>query len=203
MLGYTMHTVPAAVLAQLKKEINQLVSTNFESAIPYNYTLAGAIEKEYRLTESVKVINEYTQTITPYYLEQWNNTRKKHEQYTLSKTTISDLWVNLQRKYEYNPLHLHQGILSFVIWINIPYNLDDERNLPSMQSKTTANLPSFNFRYPDFMSPGGMGIHVIEVDKKYEGKLILFPSCLLHEVTPFYTSDDYRISVSGNISLAA
>ena len=66
MIGYTMHTVPAEVMTQLKKEINQLTNTNFESAIPYNYTLAGAIEKEYRLIESAKVIDEYIQTTNLY-----------------------------------------------------------------------------------------------------------------------------------------
>ena len=110
--------------------------------------------------------------------------------------------MNLQQKYEYNPLHLHQGELSFVIWVNIPYDLEDEKKLPSMRSQTSPNLPSFKFRFPNFMGPGGMGTHIIEVDKSFEGKLILFPSYLLHEVSPFYTSDGYRISVSGNLSRA-
>ena len=204
MIGYTMHTVPSTVLNQVKKEIDQLINTDFKSAVPYNYTLAGAIEKEYRLTESADVINEYLQTITPYHWEQWGDIRNKHRLYALDRSfTFSDLWVNLQQKYEYNPLHLHQGSLSFVIWINIPYELEDEKKLPSMRSGTSPNLPSFKFRYPNFMGPGGMGTHVIEVDKSYEGKLILFPSYLLHEVSPFYTSDGYRISVSGNISPVA
>ena len=201
MIGYTMHTVPGVVLNQIKKEINQLINTNFESAVPYNYTLAGAIEKEYRLTDSVDIINEYLQTITPHHWEQWGEIGNKHKMYVLDKSfTHSDLWVNLQQKYEYNPLHLHQGELSFVIWVNIPYDLEDEKRLPSMRSQTSPNLPSFKFRFPNFMGPGGMGTHIIEVDKSYEGKLILFPSYLLHEVSPFYTSDGYRISVSGNIS---
>ena len=37
------------------------------------------------------------------------------------------------------------------------------------------------------------------VDKSYERKIILFPGDTLHSVSPFYTSDDYRVTVSGNI----
>ena len=28
----------------------------------------------------------------------------------------------------------------------------------------------------------------------------MFPSYVQHEVFPFYTSDDYRITISGNVS---
>jgi hypothetical protein len=31
--------------------------------------------------------------------------------------------------------------------------------------------------------------------------MMLFPSKLKHGVNPFYTSDDYRISISGNIRI--
>ena len=41
----------------------------------------------------------------------------------------------------------------------------------------------------------------IVVDRSYEGVMLIFPAWLQHMVTPFYTSDDYRISISGNIKL--
>ena len=37
------------------------------------------------------------------------------------------------------------------------------------------------------------------IDKTWEGTIVMFPSWLNHSVYPFYTSDDYRISISGNI----
>ena len=39
----------------------------------------------------------------------------------------------------------------------------------------------------------------IPVDKKYEGKMALFPASLNHQVYPFYTSDEQRITISGNV----
>ena len=41
----------------------------------------------------------------------------------------------------------------------------------------------------------------LDVDKSFEGKIIFFPATQMHQVFPFYTSDDYRITVSGNMSL--
>jgi hypothetical protein len=40
------------------------------------------------------------------------------------------------------------------------------------------------------------------VDKEWEGKIALFPAKLNHLVYPFYTSDEPRISISGNIGFA-
>ena len=31
------------------------------------------------------------------------------------------------------------------------------------------------------------------------GSLVLFPATLCHQVYPFFESDDYRVSISGNI----
>ena len=39
----------------------------------------------------------------------------------------------------------------------------------------------------------------LNVDKSYVGKMIMFKSSQVHGVYPFYTSNDYRITVSGNL----
>ena len=39
----------------------------------------------------------------------------------------------------------------------------------------------------------------IPVDKSFEGKMIMFPASQYHAVYPFYTSDEERITVSGNL----
>jgi hypothetical protein len=44
---------------------------------------------------------------------------------------------------------------------------------------------------------------VVPVDKTFEGKMLFFPATLSHSVNPFYTSDDYRISIAGNIGVDA
>jgi len=43
---------------------------------------------------------------------------------------LEELWVNFQKKYEYNPLHDHGGMFSFVIWMKIPTEWRDQHALP-------------------------------------------------------------------------
>jgi hypothetical protein len=54
----------------------------------------------------------------------------------------------------------------------------------------------FAFLYSD--SIGGINPFSIPVDKNMENNVILFPSNFYHMVYPFFSSDGYRISVSGN-----
>ena len=112
---------------------------------------------------------------------------------------LDSLWINFQKKYEYNPPHNHTGVYSFVMWIKIPYELEKEHNYEnSFLSKDKMNS-DFCFQYIDVL--GGIRRFSMEVDKSKEGKMVFFPSPLTHSVHPFYTSDEERISVSGNLSI--
>ena len=44
------------------------------------------------------------------------------------KLRLRDLWVNFQKKHDFNPVHNHKGAVSFVIWMKIPYKHKDEVN---------------------------------------------------------------------------
>jgi len=57
----------------------------------------------------------------------------------------------------------------------------------------------FTFQYININ--GDISTDTLNVDKSFEGKIILFPSKQVHTVFPFYTSNDYRVTVSGNIKL--
>lgn len=105
-----------------------------------------------------------------------------------------DLWVNFQKKHEFNPIHDHSGMFSFVIWMKIPYNHEDEIELPIVKDSNSKNMIG-NFCFLDKLTC----IHSIEMSKNREGHCAFFPSCLQHMVYPFYTSDEERISISGNI----
>ena len=44
--------------------------------------------------------------------------------------------------------------------------------------------------------------NTLPIDKTWEGTMILFKSNLKHQVDPIFTSDDYRISISGNLIMS-
>ena len=118
------------------------------------------------------------------------------------KMIISSLWANFQKKYEFNPPHTHGGVYSFIVFVNVPFNYEREKG------QFNAGAPGSDFHTSKLyflnLSPlnqnqNGIAVTLLDVDKSFEGKIILFPSNLTHGVHPFYTSDDYRITMSGNL----
>ena len=203
MLGYLSCTVPYTVTACLDKEIQEMLDSNFENATSYKNELAGAIENEYMIEKSVPVIEEFIDEVVPNYWKAHKNSElastRHHIRFNENKTR--DIWVNFSKKGDYNPLHTHGGLLSFVLWHKIPYQMEREKNQPNVRDGSLNYAASFSFNYPDFFSKGGVGQHTIEADEKYENTMIIFPSVLQHCVHPFQTTDDYRISVSGNVDV--
>jgi len=47
--------------------------------------------------------------------------------YKACEIELFNLWVNFQKKYEFNPFHMHDGLYSFVLWHKVPYKIDDEK----------------------------------------------------------------------------
>ena len=103
---------------------------------------------------------------------------------------LDDIWVNFQKKAEFQPIHNHSGMFSFVIWMDIPYHSKDEA-----KSDHKGNF--------SFLTASGTSREVkptnIEMSPEMNGYCCFFPSDLCHQVYPFYTSDKDRISISGNI----
>lgn len=183
-------------LAIVKKEIKK-IRNNFSKSKKkaVNDTLAGQIEHEYSLEESVPQLSNL---ILPLVIEFEKKFKYSNilDKFNFKKgIELKQVWVNFQKKYEFNPYHDHGGIMSFVLWIQVPYLHEEENN-------TRTNLPTkgtFQFVYPN--TTGGNSTFQLHVDKTYENTMILFPSTFIHQVYPFYSSNEYRISVSGNIRL--
>ena len=113
---------------------------------------------------------------------------------------LDNMWVNFQKKGEFQPIHNHRGVFSFVIWMDIPYHSKDEGNLPTAKTSNKNHQGgNFSFVFSDG-TRRSVGEHVIEMSPEMNGYCCFFPSDLSHQVYPFYTSDKDRISISGNIS---
>ncbi len=111
---------------------------------------------------------------------------------------LDEPWINLQEKHEFLPVHKHDGVLSYSIWIKVPYEKENERHQKKLKFNNQ-KFYSFQFSYNSVI--GTQCQYDIEVEKKDEGTILLFPAQLNHLVYPFYTSDEYRISISGNVKL--
>ena len=94
---------------------------------------------------------------------------------------LHNLWVNYQKKNQYNPIHVHSGVVSFVIFVDIPYGPEERNN---------------------FYSDGAFQLEkeVLPVDSSWNGTLLMFPSTTNHAVYPFRSTEKERTTVSGNIA---
>ena len=115
------------------------------------------------------------------------------------ETYLNDWWVNYQHEGDYNPLHDHGGIFSFVIWMKIPTDWRDQKKLPRSIHSTSSTVSNFQFVYtkPD----GRITTHTLPMSPNVEGIMIFFPANLKHVVHPFYDCKEERISISGNVSV--
>jgi hypothetical protein len=194
-IGYTLFNFSEEELEPLKSEIHEIEKNNFKGIV-FNHNLAGNIEKQFQLIKCKR----YTQNLLLPKIIEFDkefNYIKSIDILTNNCPLILDgLWVNFQSKYEFNPSHKHSGIFSFVIWIKIPYNIEEEKSNNSSK-RSDYNVPGhFEFSYADIL--GKIRTLIIPTDKKFENFGILFPSNLTHAVYPFFSSDEYRISISGN-----
>ena len=112
---------------------------------------------------------------------------------------LSSMWVNYQKQTEFNPLHDHNGVYSFVIWMKIPTRHFEQNKNPIALRSNYPKLSTFEFRYLNTL--GQIKEFIYEMNPEMEGMMLLFPSKLMHQVNPFYNCDEDRISISGNITL--
>ena len=200
-LGYLVSDVPEDIMATIRSETEEMEKSNFVNCIPYNNRLAGVIKREYSLVKSASKLEKYIPHLAAAYYDNYGGSHGKR--FRLQGPTDDSnekyIWVNFQKKHEYNPPHVHSGDLSYVIYVKIPYTREDEQNNVSTTNSSIQVPGMFCFMYVDQYSQGGIATYSVATDKNFEGKIIIFASSLHHTVYPFYTSDEYRVTVAGNI----
>jgi hypothetical protein len=102
---------------------------------------------------------------------------------------LDTLWVNFSQKHDFNPPHTHSGILSFVIYCQVPKEIFE---VQADSNSQTAGEISFLYGEPISKLQGNE-----YPVKPYENLMFIFPAELKHFV-PTYWVDAERISVSGN-----
>ena len=193
-VGFTEGNIPIEIYQALNQEIVD-IHTNDQGIVRMNSSLAGQITKEYQITESRKLLDPYLEEMGRAFQKKWDYYPKGHPNTDLK---VESVWVNMQKKLEVNALHNHDGTLSFVAWLHLPFKLEDERNMPNCKMSRTKELTStFQFVYSTAL--GTIANCPLFVENGWEGRIVMFPSSLLHIVYPFQTSEDYRISIAGNL----
>jgi len=179
--------------------LQSYIETAKKNPTSMNSTLAGNITKSLMIEDKddwffqtvlIPLISKYREEY-PTYVAGINVLTKP------APFCLSNFWVNFQKQHDFNPPHDHAGVFSFVIWVKIPTDWEEQHALPISANSNLPCASDFEFHYTSML--GDIGYYSYFLDKKSEGGMLFFPAKLLHSVYPFYNCEEERITISGNI----
>ena len=180
------------VSKMMKDEINYFAKN---SKTKYNSMLAGNIEQELIYEMSDQCREELQSFVFDYMDILGEQLQMSHRSNVQPFVYIHPPWINVQKKGEWQPTHVHGGDYSCIIYSKIPKELKDEWMHPNQQGMYPS-AGKIEFRYGENL-PSSRCSMMLEPE---EGEILLFPSWLHHHVYPF-NSDVERISCSANFTL--
>ena len=177
------------------KEIDYLWKCIDNKKGEWRNKLAGNITGSYVLEdENDWFFNQTLHPLIKVYAHEFQNLGENAPMMNVHPYALKAWWVNYQKQHDFNPNHDHNGVYSFVIWLKIPVEFDDQ-NKDNITNNPVRS--GFQFHYQDML--GELRNFTYKLGKEHEGQLLFFPSKLFHQVYPFYNCDEERISISGNI----
>ena len=195
LIGWLETELPKSVMMRLQSYIE----TAKKNPVNHNAKLAGNISTSLTLedkdncffqTSLIPLIGKFDECF-PTYMSNMRILTKD------APYCLSSMWVNFQKEKEFNPLHNHGGVFSFVVWVKIPTDWREQHALPISTNSNKPCASDFEFHYTSML--GDIGKHSYPLDKTSEGQMLFFPAKLMHLVYPFYNCDKERVSISGNI----
>ena len=203
-LGYKLDS-------KMEKYLWQIVKDGKEKNESVKDTLVGNLSNSFRIMDKDNILaEEVLYPLAGYYSYKYNYGLPKapiavDKDFNGLKclnvsVTLESLWANYQYKHEFNPIHNHTGFLSFVIWLKIPYDTEDQEKLSFLEGVHQSNICAGKFQFTFSDLEGKIIQAPLPMDKNLEGTMLIFPSSLHHQVFPFFNTDEERVSISGNIS---
>lgn len=204
--SYTDHINPGVLSFKLTKEDMDMIWGYIKRSAYKGWTfdednnvITSAKHQQWSLYDTTrKFEHEILIPAVNSYVEKWGypiNIKNTH----WPIPEFNRFWCRFSNSSEYQSLHDHQAIWSFVIWMNIPTSWEDEQEGKLGESHPGAS--NFCFCYTD--SVGRIRQQTYKLDRSGEGTMLLFPSDFLHQVYPHFTSEEFRVSVAGDVAISS
>jgi hypothetical protein len=199
--GYTLGKVPTLIMDILRVE-REKHATGDPVSRHMNKNLVGQINKEHDVShlKKIRIVEDFLLHSGQTYVSSFNLPQTPNEVAVLDSDkwgiAIRNIWMNIQEQGEYNPPHMHTGVMSFVIWFEIPYDLQEEKALNN--SKYSNQPANGDFFFHPINTMGQFTSVSMNVGRDKEGVICVFPAKLVHSVSPFFTTDKQRVTFSGN-----
>jgi len=176
---------PTIGKSKLSKKIIKNINEHIDGIIiskknDYSSKLASQIKNEIKLSNifiKKYLSKELIKNIKDYLLK--SGVKKVKE------IKIIDVWVVRQIKYEYNPIHYHEGQLSGVGYLKIPKNMTLNKTIKNKKIKTNGTIDFINGQR-NFLSKS-----IYNIIPRI-GDLIIFPNYLMHTAYPFNVDGERR-----------
>lgn len=168
--------------------------------------LAGEIEKEWKIDKVLLEkygLSKMLEECVEKYANQMNN--RYYRQILMpqnendNKLVTKSAWLNVMKRYEYNPIHYHTGCkLSCILYVKTPDLMKSNVSLkPDSIRKNKDHRPDGRVEFIYGSSVKGSGNRATCRYRPKAGDLYIFPSFLLHTVYPF-DNEEERISIAAN-----
>ena len=182
--------------------INQIYEQNYKSLDKANEQLVGKIEKEHSLfydgqdQSKMKNHNRLPRNITHYFMGMFKHYLKfnKIRDYDLH---LNSIWVNEMKQNEYNPAHIHRGVLftglSSVMILKLPSTFGKEYSaggVPQNGRLQILGAANGQFAKIDYQPPMNLR------------DFYIFPYDMRHTVYPFNGTDETRRTLAANCDVA-
>lgn len=152
--------------------------------------LVGRIKEQYEISSIVSedCVGHLYNHCANYW---WNYTGQNAPDNSLY---LESLWVNVQRPYEFNPVHQHGGAFSFIIYLKNTISYEDvvDNEYDKNQHQKIAGQVEFLYGEYNFMNADTFR------HNPQQGDILIFPAWLKHTAYPFYKENEERLSVAGN-----
>jgi len=178
--------------------INQIYEQNYNNLAPANQQLVGKIEKEHSLfyhgkdQTKMKNHNFLPKNVTDYFMQVFNHYLKFNVIRDYN-THLNSIWVNEMKQHEYNPAHIHRGMLytglSSVMILKLPSTYGKEYSAGHIKQNGRLQIlgaANGQFAKIDYQPP-------MDLRDFY-----IFPYDMRHCVYPFNGTDETRRTLAAN-----
>ena len=184
--GITKSQIFADIFHETKRDAESIINSDKK----------GVIDSQYTYMMPQKLVNFLT-AVANDYVQRYEFASNYGNPYVEVKVSQVSK-INPQRKYEFRSSEYNgDHSLEWILFMQIPYNSEDENRISSFIEAGTNFTSKLEFTYNTYN--GGMKSHCIDLDKSVEGTLLMYPAYLKNVMYPFYSSDDYRVFLTGKI----
>lgn len=150
-------------------------------------SLAGDLKEEYFYRSGMDIPFSYIENFIKVNLERGLGREILEISFCSQGSDQYSLWLNVMHRYEHNPTHSHDGVFSFVWYLDIPEEIRQECYNQKSNSKTRGTIQFSSNRTNNSL-----------VLNPKTADVFIFESWHTHQVYPFYT-DNERYSMAGNV----